>query len=172
MTTTRTFPPSLSDPYEAGDWLLSRHDWAHYLVSRVVLTGPDRPHWLDQLADAYTDLADHTTAWKRYEATHRPPGTYGTDAEWDAWEAAGPQPTGAAHALAVMSGGEQRMCRLIATLHPDNRAAGWRLDDLQLDERGVAFFLDWIAVALTVLAWNPTARRALHTLHALTEETR
>lgn len=169
--TTRAFPPSVSDPYEAGDWLLSRHDWARYLVSRVVLSGLDRPHWLDQLADAYTDLTAHEAAWARYEATHREPGQYASDAEWDAWQAAGPEPTDAAHALVVMSGGEQRMCRLIATLHPTHRGT-WHLADLQLDERGAAFFLDWTLVALTALAWDPTARRALHTLHALTEETR
>lgn len=169
MTTTRTFPPSLSDPYTAADWLMARHDWPRHLVNRVVLPGEDPPHWLDQLADAYADLDAHATAWAAYEATHRQPGTYASDAEWDAWEAAGPQQSGAARALGVMSGGEQRVCRLVATLHPTHRAAGWHLADLQLDERGVAFFLDWTAVALTALAWDPAARRALT---ALTEVAR
>lgn len=166
--TARTVPPSLSDPYEAADWLLSRHDWPRALVARVVLPSEDQPHWLDQLADAYTDLTAHEAAWARYEATHRQPGTYATDADWDAWQAAGPRPSDAAHALAVMSGGEQRMCRLIATLHPTDRTHGWHLADLQFDERGAAFFLDWTLVALTALAWHEPARTALHTLMEVT----
>jgi hypothetical protein len=163
---TRTFPPSLSDPYEAGDWLLARHNWPRHLVSRVVLTGQDRPHWLDQIADAFTDLDAHAAAWTRYEATHRQPGTYGTDAEWDAWENAGPKPSGAARALTVMSGGEKRMCRLIVTLHPTYRG-GWNLADLEIDERGAVFFLDWTAVALTAFAWNKTGATALRALMAV-----
>lgn len=169
--TPRTFPPSLSDPYEASDWLLARHDWARRLVGRVVLSGPDRPHWLDQLADAYTDLDEHTAAWARYEAAHRQPSTFATDAEWDAWDAAGPQTPDTAHALGVMSGGEQRMCRLIVTLHPTYRG-GWHLADLVLDERGAAFFLDWTTLALTAVAWNAAGRRALDALVELGEVTR
>lgn len=168
MSTPRTFPPSVIDPFLAADWLLARHEWVRHLIQRIALPGQDRPHWLDQLAEAYADLAAHAADWKRYEATHRPPGSFASDAEWDAWEAAGPELTDAARALAVMSAGEQRMCRLVATLHPDSRDVGWHVDDLQLDGRGVAFFLDWIRVALTALAWDERARAALTTLTTMT----
>ncbi|WP_166845097.1 hypothetical protein [Isoptericola sp. BMS4] len=170
--TTSTTPPTTpsvppSDPYAAADWLLARHEWPRDLVARVVL--PDEgPHWLDQLVDAHADLATFTAAWARYEDTHREPGTRATDAEWDAWEAAGPRPAPAARMLMVMSSGEARMCRLLATLHPTERTA-WCLGDLDgLDHRGVAFVVDWTAVALAGVAWDPAGARALAAVRAVT----
>jgi hypothetical protein len=162
---TTTTPPS--DPYAAADWLLARHEWPRQLVARAVVSGAGRQHWLDQLADAHADLAEHATAWRRYETTHREPGMYATDAEWDAWEAAGPRPTDAARALAVLSSGEARMCRLLATLHPAQRVS-WHLSDLDgLDRRGAAVVIDWAVVALTGLAWDRASARALASLLAV-----
>ncbi|WP_369370126.1 hypothetical protein AB1046_15080 [Promicromonospora sp. Populi] len=168
MTTNTTALPSLpGNPYEAADWLVARHDWPRSLVARVILRGAEHPHWLDQLADAVTDLDTYTAAWRRYEDTHPAPSTtYATDADWEAWEASGPTPSEAARALNVMSGGEARMCRLVATLHPTRRV-NWHLADLEFDERGAAFFLDWAAVALTGLAWDGASARALNALLAV-----
>ncbi len=44
-----------------------------------------------------------------------------------------------------MSGGEQRLVRLVATLCPSTRVA-WSVSDIGFDERGVAVLHDWLQI--------------------------
>jgi hypothetical protein len=136
-TTTRaTVPADVED-------LMARHPWPRSLVARVVPGGTNTPGWLDTLATAFADLDRYAAGWDQYESTHPAPTD---DHGYEAWQAAGPRPTPGAAALAVMSSGEVRMCRLIATLHPFDRVA-WHTGDVSFDARGIAFFTDWAALA-------------------------
>ncbi|WP_125775355.1 hypothetical protein [Antribacter gilvus] len=177
MTTTPTtastqagapeLPPT--DPYQAADWLVNRHEWARQLVARVIPGGTTDPDWLDHYAHAFAAYEDHATAWKTYRATHWI-SDYATDTEYDAWQAAGPQAPPAAASLGAMSSGEARMCRLIATLHPAQRVA-WSLADVDFDARGIAFFADLAAVAMRPYTHcYPVAARAVIALATTTEE--
>jgi len=57
------------------------------------------------------------------------------------WLDAGPSNTYRRTALAVMSGGEQRLVRLVATLCPRTRVA-WSVPNIGFDERGAAVLHD------------------------------
>lgn len=48
-------------------------------------------------------------------------------------------------AFAVMSSGEQRLVRLVATLCPRTRVL-WSVDEICFDHRGAAVLQDWLAI--------------------------
>lgn len=151
-------PPT--NNYQAADWLIARHPWARENVARVVGRDPladEDFDWLEALADAWIDAREHDAAWGDYADRNREPSD--GDA-WEAWREAGPHASPAVHQLGVMSSGEKRMARLVATLHPTKRPE-WSVSDLDgLDERGVAVVLDWVLVILHNAAWTPAAKRA------------
>lgn len=62
-----------------------------------------------------------------------------------AWLDAGPSNTARGAAFGVMSGGEQRMVRLVATLCPSTRVP-WSVGDVEFDERGAAVLQDWLQI--------------------------
>lgn len=158
MTEISEIPPSNS--YQAADWLLTRHPWARQNVERVIGRDPladDEYDWLEALADAWTAAQEHDAAWADYTRRTREPRD---DDAWEVWHSAGPQASPAVHQLGVMSSGEKRMARLVATLHPTKRPA-WSLSDLDgLDERGEAVVLDWVRIILHNVAWTRGAKRA------------
>lgn len=109
----------------------------------------DAEDWLDELAaNAVVDCVDHARAWRAYEAEHREPLDEGA---YEAWVGAGPSNTARGAAFAVMSGGEQRMVRLVATLCPRARVP-WSVGDVGFDERGAAVFDDWLQIVHGQLA--------------------
>jgi hypothetical protein len=129
--------------YGAAVWLLGRHQMLAELAARIpgVITvdddGPDVD--LDALADAVCGYDTHTTACDDYQRRHRPPAG---DHAYTRWQAAGPQPTGAVYAVAVMSGSEQARLRLLATF------AGVRVplragDFASFDGEGSRLLADW-----------------------------
>ena len=64
-----------------------------------------------------------------------------------AWLDAGPSNTTRGAAFAVMSGGEQRMVRLVAT--PCRRPrVPWSVGDIGFDERGAAVLEDWLRLSM------------------------
>lgn len=134
------------DTYEAAAWLRRRHAWLDTLLTRV--TGPSGDEyaaWLDELVDAFNDIAVTDEAWQGYQRSHPEPQD---ENAWETWQAAGPQlRTPAAEALAPMSGGEIRMLRLLTTFGTGPRcSAGWRIDDVDFDDRGAAVVEDWIKI--------------------------
>jgi hypothetical protein len=135
--------------YAAADWLRSRHPWVDQLVRRIVGAGDDDSgqgwaggDWLDELAGAVNDGADHAAAWREYAARHRAPDG---ERAYVAWVDAGPAISVRGAAFAVMSGGEQRLVRLVATLCPSTRVA-WSVSDVGFDERGAAVLRDWLQI--------------------------
>ena len=112
------------------------------LTCRVKSEGWAGGGWLDELAGAVTDCADHAQAWREYEVRHREPADQGA---YVAWVDAGPTNTARGAAFAVMSGGEQRLVRLVATLCPSVRVA-WSVSDVGFDERGAAVLQDWLQI--------------------------
>ncbi len=62
-----------------------------------------------------------------------------------AWLNAGPANTARGTAFAVISGGQQRRVRLVATLCPQVRVA-WSVSDIGFDERGAAVLHDWLQI--------------------------
>ena len=99
-----------TEPNEAADWLRARHQCVDQLASRIA---GDAEDWLDELVGAVADCVEHAQAWWEYERRHREPRGEGA---YVAWLDAGPSNTARGSASAVMSGGEQRMVRLVATL--------------------------------------------------------
>ena len=72
---------------------------------------------------------------------------------------AGPSNTARGTAFAVMSGGEQRLVRLMATLCPSTRVA-WSVSDVGFDERGAAVLHDWLQIVRAQLpdwSYQPSA---------------
>lgn len=125
--------------YEAAEWLRARHRWVDELARRVAGSGED---WLDELAGAVTDCVEHGQAWQVYEARHREPSD---ERAHEVWLNAGPSNTARGSAFAVMSGGEQRLVRLVATLCPRTQVP-WSVSDIGFDERGAAVLQDWLKV--------------------------
>jgi hypothetical protein len=126
-------------PYEAADWLRARHQWVDQLAGRIA---GDAEDWLDELAGAVADCVEHAQAWREYERRHREPMDEGA---YVAWLDTGPSNTARGAAFAVMSGGEQRMVRLVATLCPRTRVP-WSVGDIGFDERGAAVLDDWLRI--------------------------
>ena len=158
MTEMTEVPPS--NNYQAADWLIARHEFARSNVARVVGRDPladDEFDWLEALADAWIATREHDAEWALYAARTREPRD---DDAWEAWRAAGPEASPAVHQLGVMSSGERRVVRLVATLHPNKRVE-WVTSDVEgLDERGTALVLDWVRIILHNTAWTPAAKRA------------
>ena len=138
MSTTSTVEVP-TEPYEAADWLRARHQWVDQLAGRIA---GDAEDWLDELAGAVADGVEHAQAWRDYEQRHREPLDEGA---YVAWLDAGPSNTARGAAFAVMSAGEQRMVRLVATLCPRPRAP-WSVGDIGFDERGAAVLDDWLQI--------------------------
>jgi hypothetical protein len=133
-------------PYDGAGWIVERHEWAQEIVGRVVGSlepthDDEGAHWLDRLAQAINDRYAWGLAWDEYKARTREPED---DAAWDAWEQAGPQPTPGARAFGVMSSGEKRLARLIATL--SIHKTPWSVEEIGFDERGARILLDWLAI--------------------------
>ena len=126
-------------PYEAADWLRARYPWVDQLAGRIA---GDAEGWLDGLAGAVADGVANAHAWREYERRHREPMDEGA---YEAWLDAGPSNTARGAAFAVMSGGEQRMVRLVATLCPRTRVP-WSVGDIGFDERGAAVLDDWLQI--------------------------
>lgn len=160
MTTPADTPPT--NTYQAADWIVKRHPWGREMVERVVgpLGDVDANHgWLNDLAQAVLDHAEHLEEWRRYKDRTPPP--YEPDdsdarkyraweREYDAWEAAGPKPTPGAAAYGPMSSGERRIVRLIATL--SRQGVNWCVGDIDFDQRGARILLDWMAVCRAQLS--------------------
>jgi hypothetical protein len=147
MSDVQDKPPT--NTYQAADWIVKRHPWAREMVERVVgpLGDVDSNHiWLNELAQAVLDHAAYSEEWKRYRDRTPPPSSYDDPDErkYNAWEAAGPQPTPGAAAYGPMSSGERRIVRLIATLA--RAGVPWSVDDISFDQRGARILLDWMAV--------------------------
>jgi len=140
-----------TNTYQAAAWLRERHPWLDQLVRRIAGNSED---WLDEIAGAVLDLANNAEAWDRYELHHPEPG--GDDERaWEAWQAAGPEHSAHCEAFAVMSSGEQRVIRLVATLaqvyegdygRQRLRRVPWSVQDISFDERGAAILADWLAI--------------------------
>ena len=62
-----------------------------------------------------------------------------------AWVDAEPSNTPRGQAFAVMSSGEQRLIRLVATLCPATRVP-LSVDEIRFDERGAAVLADWLVI--------------------------
>ncbi len=103
--------------YEAARWLRCRHRWVNELVARIETGTGD---WLDDLAGAVFDGVGHAAAWREYERADPEPLNEGA---YVRWVDAGPSNMARGQAFAVMSGGEQRLVRLVATLCPATRGA-------------------------------------------------
>lgn len=134
--------------YEAAAWLRSRHPWLDQLLTRCVGSNaatPERTDWLDELVDAFNEITELDRQWEAYELVHPEPSDLDAQRRW---VEAGPRLTSAAAVcIAPMSSGEVQMLRLLVTLNPRVRAqAGWRLDDIDFDDRGVAVVRDWLKV--------------------------
>lgn len=125
--------------YEAADWLRTRHQWVDQLAHRIA---GSEENWLNELAGAITDSVEHAQAWREYESMHREPSDEGA---YQGWLAVGPSNTMRGSAFAVMSSGEQRLVRLVATLCPRTRVP-WSVSDIGFDERGAAVLQDWLKV--------------------------
>jgi hypothetical protein len=98
--------------------------------------------WLDELAGAVTDYAGHAQPWREYELRHREPAD---ECAYVPWLDAGPSNTDRGTVFAVMSGGEQRLVRLVATLCPSTRLA-WSVSDIGIDERGASVLHDRLQI--------------------------
>lgn len=134
-------------PYEGAGWIVERHEWAQEIVGRVVgpldERGEEGEHWLDRLAQAINDRHAWGEAWDAYR--DRNPEPQGDDeAAYDRWDAAGPQATPGARAFGVMSSGEKRLARLIATL--SIHKTPWSVEEIGFDQRGARILLDWLAI--------------------------
>jgi hypothetical protein len=125
--------------YEAARWLRVRHRWVDELVGRIETGTQD---WLDDLAGAITDCAENAAAWREYERAHPEPFSEGA---YVAWLDAGPSNTTRGRTFAVMSSGEQRLVRLVATLCPATRVP-WSVAEIEFDERGAAVLADWLVI--------------------------
>ena len=123
--------------------LIERHDWLRGLAERIV--GPitrDRYGWRDELAGAVRDTTEHAAAMDAYEARDPAPDD---DAAYDRWLAHGPQLSPRGRAFAVMSSGETRIVRLLATLSADR--IDWSVADVTgLDHRGARIVADWLQI--------------------------
>jgi hypothetical protein len=125
--------------YEAARWLRRRHRWVDELVGRIETGTED---WLDDVAGAVRDCVEHAAAWREYERVHPEPFDEGA---YVAWVDAGPSNTARGQAFAVMSSGEQRLVRLVATLCPMSQVP-WSVSELGFDERGAAVLADWLVI--------------------------
>lgn len=128
-----------TEAYQAADWLRARHRWVDQLAGRVA---GDGENWLAELAGAVADCVDHAPAWREYEVRHREPLDENAH---ETWLNAGPSNTARGAAFAVMSAGEQRVVRLVATLCPETRVP-WSVADIRFDERGAAVPQDWLQI--------------------------
>ena len=123
----------------SGRLVAGRHKWVDQSAGRIA---GDAEDWLDELAGAVADGMEHAQAWRDYEQRHREPLDEGA---YVAWLDAGPSNTARGAAFATMSGGEQRMVRLVATLCPRTRVP-WSVGDIGFDERGAAVLDDWLRI--------------------------
>lgn len=136
-----TTPPT--DAYVAADWLIHRHSWLRYLVGRVVGSTISNDDWLDQLATTIRETAEYREAMRAYEARRPAPAD---DDAYEAWLAAGPQLSSMGRAYAVMSSGEGRVLRLLATLATE-KTSSWSVHDIAaLDQRGARIVADWLQI--------------------------
>jgi hypothetical protein len=134
---------AVDEPYQAGEWLVSRHITIKYLLNRVdcweVESGPVMPD-LEKLAKGINASDHYGAEWKAYEYL-RPaprPESFGNrddeqalyDRAYQDWEDAGPpEPVNpVAVAFGPMSSGEKRMLRMLAVLAPTTRVL-FRLSD-------------------------------------------
>lgn len=137
-----------TDAYIAADWLAARHPWLRQLAERIAGPIDRREDWLDILTHAVNDSDGDGAAWVEYERRHPAPAD---DAAFWEWHAKGPQPSPEVRAFGVMSSGEKRLMRLVATL--GGRVA-WSPQDVSFDQRGAAVLADWLAIVHAQLpAW-------------------
>lgn len=155
MSDTDVVPTNL---YAAADWLRGRHPWLDQIALRIAGHSEE---WLDELAGAILDCIEHGEAWNQYEREHPKPRDRDDEAAYDRWENAAPKNTPRGRAYAVMSGGEARMVRLVATLanvrgedsvgggeyYRYQRRVPWSVHDVSgWDDRGVAILEDWFRI--------------------------
>lgn len=137
--------------YQAGEWLVSRHDMLRRLVERCdcweVESGPVMPD-LEKLARGINAADRHGELWSNYEYASPPPtySRYESDRAFDraqeAWAKAGPKLKDAvALSFMPMSGGEKRMLRMLAMLAPSTRVR-FNLSDSEGVDRG--YRDDWL----------------------------
>lgn len=110
-------------------------------------------------AGAVLDCAEQHRAWAAYAVRVPAPADRDGDQAFDRWEAAGPVNTPRGSAFAVMSSGEQRLVRLVATLCPRVRVP-WSVDEIGFDHHSAAVLADWLAIVRRQLpnALYPTLR--------------
>ncbi len=145
--------------YSAADWLRYRHPWLEDLTRRIA---GDRDDWLDEIGGAVLDTVDNGAEWQRYGREHPAPAHPDDEDAYYRWEDAGPKNTTRGTAYAVMSSGEERTVRLVATL-ANIRESGYQpgTDELTSyqrfipwsvhdtggwDDRGQAILEDWIRI--------------------------
>jgi hypothetical protein len=146
----RDTPPS-DHLYASAVWLARRHPTLLQLADRAGVLVEDEDGdvvlQLDELADALNALDQYFAAWADYERRHYLPQS-ATDAQFSAWEAAGPQHTDPrAPAIGPMSRTEVTRLRLLAFFAGDRIAL--RAGDLYgLDDSGQSLLADWCRAVL------------------------
>ena len=164
MDTTGDTQAPPSNVWEQARWLVGRYRRVQILVERVGAIDDDEdgrwPH-IELLADILRAHDAYQRAWEKYRRSHYEPAWRDdlTDAENEArltaYDEAGPKaedyerdaaiPAGSVHAYAVMSGGEGRLLRILATLG-EHRVEFCSGDLDGLDDEGRAFIREWLAI--------------------------
>ncbi len=146
MTAMQTWPdtrheaPPADDRWRSVAWLLGRHPQLVRLADRLTTVDADGPDLdLNVLAEAINGAHAYGLAWADYERHCPPP--YDDDA-YDRWADAGPQPTPAVRAFAVMSSGEKARLRMVALFAYD-RITVCIGDFAPLDDDGKRLLADW-----------------------------
>lgn len=150
--------PALHDPWLRARWLVGRYPRMQVLCERVGAIDDDEgerwPH-VEMLADIIRASDHYGRACEAYGRHHSAPDD---DARYDAWEAAGPKAKDSAAefnlatpggllAFRLMSGGEKRLLRILATAGT-HRVEFCRTDLDGLDVEGHAFVRDWAGIML------------------------
>lgn len=164
--------PAKDNPWRCARWLVGRYPRMQVLCERVGAIddepeGPDEGRWahVDKLADIIRASDAYGRAWDKYKRSNYEPSRQregeseaAYEARWDAYEARGPKPADFAddasddatpngiHAFRVMSGGEQRLLRILATLGSHRVEFSATSDTSGLDDEGHFFVLDWLAI--------------------------
>lgn len=144
-------PAPAGHPFASVSWLVARHPVLLQLAHRVpgaVDDDGDVLPWV--LADAFTDLDTHHDGWAAYQGDrpaprqHRGEPDHTYDTRYDAWAAAGPQPTEQAEALSVMSRTEKARLRLLAAFS-DQQPVAFQVGMLDgFDAAGHDLITDWL----------------------------
>lgn len=139
--------PPVDNPHAVAEWFLGRHPHLAALIDRIPGAVEDDPGpWLNLslVGEAVRERDAHMAAMDAYRARNWEPPD---DDEWEAWRAAGPQPTARASAVLHMSRTEQGRVRLLAFWCGER--SGLSIHDLAgFDDAGRRLIADWCAAIL------------------------